>query len=95
MNTTIFLELILVIVGETLEDEMGYDPTFTVPITRSSLEESWDYSSEICDVFPSVKLSPPDDEVGIEPTCTNSQLPSRIELHAWLHDFGSNEGPNG
>lgn len=44
MNTTIFLELILVIVGETLEDEMGYDPTFTVPITRSFLEESWDYS---------------------------------------------------
>lgn len=40
VNTTIFLELILVIVGETLEDEMGYDPTFTVPITRSSLEES-------------------------------------------------------
>lgn len=47
VNTTIFLELILVIVGETLEDEMGYDPTFTVPITRSSLEESWDYSSGI------------------------------------------------
>lgn len=48
VNTTIFLELILVIVGETLEDEMGYDPTFTVPITRSFLEESWDYSSRIC-----------------------------------------------
>lgn len=59
MNTTIFLDLILVIVGETLEDEMGYDPTFTVPITRRTLEESWDYSSGICDVFPSVKLTRP------------------------------------
>ena len=27
---------------------MGYDPTFTVPITHSFLEESWDYSSGIC-----------------------------------------------
>jgi len=76
VNTTIFLDLILVIVGETLEDEMGYDPTFTVPITRRTLEESWDYSSEICDVFPSVKLLSPDRP---EPNRTVAYQPSATE----------------
>ena len=30
-----------------LVEEVGYDPTFSAPITRSTLEECWGYSSKI------------------------------------------------